>query len=331
MMITGDYHHTAISVAKDVGMLAADSQVLVIDAAKQPQSFPPQPSAPVKEFPASTDHSKAADTIPAVLQQQTSKVVQLSRGSYTTNDCSSSQGKGPRFIHQHDQTLEAGADRVPQKHVAWSREWPLSRPGHAGDESGQAGDGQSNAGDRQGQSQHPAGIRSHHAVLQSQVAAWAPPAGTTPAGTTPAGIDSPEPQVASLRFVIGDNDEEWDALQALTALSEGRVQCAVTGEAFQLLLQLPDVSALGAVMRNVVVFARMKPLQKGQVMDLLNARGLHQMHAGKLRHIQVCIALVLLPFCSRSTKSGHSIVQTCCMQESCTSCIQGIQGISVHL
>ena len=86
---------------------------------------------------------------------------------------------------------------------------------------------------------------------------------------------------AKLRFVTGDNGNEVNGMQALSALAEGHMQWAVTGDALQLLLQLPDVSVLNAVMRNVVVFARMKPFQKGQVMNLLNARGLHQMHGGQ--------------------------------------------------
>ena len=86
---------------------------------------------------------------------------------------------------------------------------------------------------------------------------------------------------------MADKGQQLDARQALTALAEGQMQCAVTGDAFQLLLQLPDESALQAVMRNVVVFARMKPHQKAQVMNLLNARGLYQLQQGMLRHIQV--------------------------------------------
>ena len=319
MMITGDYHHTAISVAKDVGMLTADSQVLVIDAVQQPQAFPLPPSASAKESQASTDHPKSADTVPAVVQQQAVTALQLSHGSYTAVDCRLSQGLCPGYTHKHEQTLEAGADCFSPKHVAWSQEGPFSGPGHARDGQSHAVDVQRHAVDEQGHFQQPAGMTAHHVVRQSQVAAWSPPAGTTPAGIT-----SPNPQAASLRFVIGDDDTEWDAMQALTALAEGRVQCAVTGEAFQVLLQLPDVSALGAVMRNVVVFARMKPLQKGQVIDLLNARGLHQMHEGKPRHIQVYNSST--PFSPPQT--DHPIVQTCCVQEGRTSCIQGMQGTS---
>lgn len=33
-MITGDYHHTAIAVARDVGMLDGSAQVIVIDVSQ---------------------------------------------------------------------------------------------------------------------------------------------------------------------------------------------------------------------------------------------------------------------------------------------------------
>ena len=36
-MITGDYHHTAIAVAKDVGMIKSSGKVVVIDAASKPE------------------------------------------------------------------------------------------------------------------------------------------------------------------------------------------------------------------------------------------------------------------------------------------------------
>ena len=78
-----------------------------------------------------------------------------------------------------------------------------------------------------------------------------------------------------------------DAAQALCALAEGRARCAVTGDAFEHMLQMADLSMLETVMRNVVVFARMRPFQKGQVIDLLNIRGLYQMHRGQPRHIKV--------------------------------------------
>ena len=68
---------------------------------------------------------------------------------------------------------------------------------------------------------------------------------------------------------------------------QGEVQCCVTGPAFERMLQLPDLSIVETVMRNVVVFARMKSHQKGQVMDLLGSRGIHQSLQDQQRHIPV--------------------------------------------
>ena len=77
--------------------------------------------------------------------------------------------------------------------------------------------------------------------------------------------------------------------EAITAMVSGEVQCAVTGSAFDHILHISDVSVLETVMRSVLVFARMKPHQKGEVMDLLSVRGLHQMHQGQPRHLQVSL------------------------------------------
>ena len=68
---------------------------------------------------------------------------------------------------------------------------------------------------------------------------------------------------------------------------QGQALCCVTGPAFEHMLQQSDLSVLETVMRNVVVFARMRSHQKGQVMDLLGQRGLHQMFKGQQRHVPV--------------------------------------------
>ena len=49
-----------------------------------------------------------------------------------------------------------------------------------------------------------------------------------------------------------------DPHAAWRAMSEGSMQCAVTGTAFEHLLQLPDTSLLEVVMSNAVVFSRMQ-------------------------------------------------------------------------
>jgi len=71
-------------------------------------------------------------------------------------------------------------------------------------------------------------------------------------------------------------------------MAEGQMQCAVTGNALERLLQLPDLSVVETVMRSAVVFSRMQPHQKGQVMDLLGMMGIHQMFNGQSRFIPVC-------------------------------------------
>ena len=97
-----------------------------------------------------------------------------------------------------------------------------------------------------------------------------------------------------LTFTSGAGRQHVDPRDALTAMAKGTMQCAVTGEAFETLLQLKEVSLLETVMRNVVVFSRMQPHQKGQVMDLLGCRGIHQPSQGNPRHIQVESSLFLL-------------------------------------
>ena len=69
------------------------------------------------------------------------------------------------------------------------------------------------------------------------------------------------------------------------------MQCAVTGDVFEALLQHHDVSPLESILRNAVVFSRMKPHQKGQVMNLLGIGAIHQLINGRLRNIPVCSSL----------------------------------------
>ena len=98
---------------------------------------------------------------------------------------------------------------------------------------------------------------------------------------------APESGLRGLTFTSGADRHHMEPSDAFTAMTEGSLQCAVTGDAFEHLLQLHDVSLLEAVMRNAVVFSRMQPHQKGQVMDLLGSRGIHQPFEGHPRHIQV--------------------------------------------
>ena len=94
-----------------------------------------------------------------------------------------------------------------------------------------------------------------------------------------------------LTFTCGAGRQHVDPCDALTAMAEGTMQCAVTGDAFEMMLQLKEASLLETVMRNAVVFSRMRPHQKGQVMDLLGVRGIQQLNQGQPRKIQVRLSL----------------------------------------
>ena len=72
---------------------------------------------------------------------------------------------------------------------------------------------------------------------------------------------------------------------------QGEAQCCVTGTAFEHMLQLGDTFLLELVMRSVVVFSRMKPHQKGQVMNLLGTRGLEHSINGQQQHLQASAVL----------------------------------------
>ena len=119
---------------------------------------------------------------------------------------------------------------------------------------------------------------------------------------TPTPHAAPKPGLAGLRFLQVRGNQDCEGSWALSALAEGQLQCAVTGDALEHMLQLQDTSLLEAVVRSAVVFARMKPHQKGQVMDLIGSAGLHQLFEGQHRHIKVGSAqkwvLSCLCFCT---------------------------------
>ena len=86
-----------------------------------------------------------------------------------------------------------------------------------------------------------------------------------------------------------------DALQALISIAQGRAQCCVTGPAFAHMLGQADRGVLDMVLQNVVVFARMQSHQKGQVMELLGAQGLHVLLDGQQHHIRVATCYPIPP------------------------------------
>lgn len=107
---------------------------------------------------------------------------------------------------------------------------------------------------------------------------------------------------------------------------QGEAQCCVTGAAFQHMIQLGNESLLVLVMSNAVVFSRMKPYQKGQVMDLLGHRGLHKDREGQQQHLNVRLHAAAEAFLKECFECFGVILheQLALMQQHC----QGNPGLS---
>ena len=249
-MITGDYHHTAIAVAKNVGMLPADRDIVVIDAVQQCQPSPPSSPRRVAFVSPSPDQSPAPLHLsPSRLRSTSLRSALMSPGHAAAPSVIASS-----FSRPCGATQAAPADALEH----------ASSSAFLGKAHG---------------AQHGASNGSPH---------------------------------EQLRFVRGLAGEEVQVgpSEAMTAMVSGEVQCAVTGSAFDHILHISDVSVLETVMRSVLVFARMKPHQKGEVMDLLSVRGVHQMHQGQPRHLQVTPLLLCLSHFSQ-TLCVTDIVRVC--------------------
>ena len=308
MMITGDHHHTAIAVAKDVGMLQSTAPVMVINTLKAPlHSTQAADVAPISASAVAPALAPAlAPAGSAVSSRDESAMQPLLQApidnSRQSGDATQSQGKvesprqavapqGPSnsqacsMIPARDQP--AGAPQLGQTQPAGQRKhgWTVQQPVQSAECSTQASVSEQFRG-RSTTQLTASSAASRAAKLVSQRLR-----GRSSPSLLPMSPRNPLPahaalEVCSLCFMVGE--EQWDFRRALTLLAEGGMQCAVTGDALQLLLQLPDESALMAVLHTAVVYARMKPHQKGQIMDLLGMRGLYQLQGTSLRHIQVC-------------------------------------------
>ena len=262
-MITGDYHHTAIAVAKHVGMVKPQGQLVVIDTV-------PQAESAVAVSSSAASCLKHPGTMPA---QQASVAAQ-----------------------QHV-TWQPPVTRLVSKQVSCAQNPEAEEEQHQ-----LSANDQSEGDDRQADS--AAAVICHSGTLQPQqlsgqdcspadlqvealLYSSSPPYASMPESLpTPPGDPRPG-TLEGLRFSVSSG-ETRDSSVALSAMAEGQMQCAVTGNALERLLQLSDLSVLETVMRSAVVFSRMQPHQKGQVMDLLGMMGVHQIFNGQSRFIPVC-------------------------------------------
>ena len=365
MMITGDYHHTAIAVARDVTMDEPDSPIMIIDAVKDVPTLPSHCLQLQASMSKQVEVVQPSSDIPAVQPTGSSWAHSLSHSNVqSTSQCDNEAlnhalGRGfdgqeheqhsPRSLSLPQDSAQLGMSQPGQDVSALtlgqtlpglgrsparqqpciSAPQPCLVPGHAmtQGQSATLRKAASAACRSAGVAVQPASVQSgtgsskhvHYAVprspsstrlVPSTGAPWGllgtpnsplPPLAQPAAAGVPSSQDGGLPALAQpdspswhaqhvesrLRFVSEGVQGEWEGKQALTALAEGRLRCAVTGDAFQLLLQLPDESVLRTVMQSAVVFARMQPHQKAQVVSLLNMRGIYQASENRQRHIEV--------------------------------------------
>ena len=305
-MITGDYPRASLSVAKNVGMLHSPAQVVVIDILEQSkQSKGHAPLAAHSSMSAShsasqhclttspaaahcpspkpvpvqslSSHCVHSQQIPAgrrdVMTQHAAEVAMKSQACCeaacpASTSCPASNAAAAAVDHVgllQLSGLESKAHQVQHRHVSF-RTFPDEEAYHHN-------------------ATLPMPLASSKASLRSITIPGADPQGPTTDAISPHVADR-EP-LSMLSFVMSVTGQVLPAAEALNGLAEGQLQCALTGDAFKHMLRQCDLSVLETVMRNTVVFACMKPHQKGQVMDLLGSRGLHQVNHGQWCHIQV--------------------------------------------
>ena len=311
-MVTGDYHHTAVAVAKDIGMIQHDQDIMVIDVANQKESVSDHSgrrtsslaSSRLHVAPPTAPHGPPLSSIaglphqdPAPLQAGGARVLgseSMAGGQGVAG--TGAQGAGLRAWVQPDEGSLSELNRS------------LTPPAPPHPQCVQPADTDLHASSPAPPTAHPKAPPTApmlpHSPLQKplQVQALVAPSRLALQGQGQGlleqgqGLRGPHEQ---LKVVTVVGAEEVGLTHALQSMACGHARCAVTGTAFHHLLQMSDLSILETVMHNAVVFARMKPHQKGQMIDLLSVRGLHQMHLGCARYIQVrCIllCLLLLPF-----------------------------------
>ena len=292
MMITGDYHHTAIAVAKDVGMLSDSHEVIIIDAkpSQAPNAMHMQRTAHDNQLPESAQQRQSFESDDSAQQRQLFESAQTATTAGSASD----------YELPSDQLLASSSSVLPNTVSSANK----ASAAHVTTVEG-PGQPSSSASMTKALTHVPTPLMTADGPRQpSSSASVINPLSHMPAHVTLAhecqglGMHSrhdtlsclPLPSPAShkvsfdllrstshapsyvsqgpLTFVRGLGGAALGRVEALTALTSGQTQCAVTGDAFQQMLQASDLSVLECVMRNSVVFARMKPHQKGQVMDL---------------------------------------------------------------
>ena len=341
LMVTGDYHYTATSVARQVGMVPTDGKIVLIQAesefAESSMSESRRGAQPVPSLPALSSinafvtaqpfHSFLSGSVHEfAIAESASRTVQL----HATHSVRLSKVKSALRLSSNAPSQQLVSCQPPaagrQASLQQSRRngWLVVEQGGLGDSEGQKQGcvgplGQAQEGEQPlenalaGQGElapvqqapgqvaqalrqfkgssgvlRPAQDHGHCLNKSAQLHHHSDQGHQASGPDTSPGL--PQQLCQGLRVTLEGREEGFrgeSALQALNSVAQGQAQCCVTGPAFAHLLQQEDLSMLEIVMHNVVVFARMQSHQKGQVMELFGARGLHQMLDGQPRHIEV--------------------------------------------
>lgn len=372
MMITGDYHHTAIAVAKSAGMIPRGGKLVIIQAASEAAPAAAEPSRAAtasvhqsaekvqrqsrqrhlhwqlhegdpqqqgavsahKQGHSNTGAPSTAEARVHSCAEQTTSIPSLdaSPSAVQTAWEVQSKGQGARACAvqnlgadlsmglQRKSSFRTQSNEFPEHHLVGSHQQPdpVERQQHQQQQNIEAPaqylpsvDGKQTCCTEEQQMQSPQAGLAQQGMLQlphdhdtykmvrdgasSSCTSQDDPAKHQLSQHT-LGSDHLEDLCAGLWLTCegySPQDEPRSALQALQSLAQGQAQCCVTGRAFDHMLQHSEPAAMiETVLQNAVMFARMRSYQKGQVMELLSSRGLHQIVAGQKRHIPVsCLTL----------------------------------------
>ena len=370
MMVTGDYHYTAIAVARGTGMIPPGRRLVIIQSASEASAATAQPKPAQKAPKPTMTHALASSHGPHVafadLERRLNALASLQHSS--EGEEVQSHHQQPASLHMQPaselQQQQHERVRVGQLHLmlpgpkmpAWrtheqqAQEVQAWQAGHVTQLPAQ----HQSAAPQQEQQHLPqlpddnlketVSEQGGHVHWSDDHCHLSLPIETSPAGVQKGTLHQPCDHLAeqlvfsqpshdyhrqhiqsSLSHVYEDDlpvqlseqadhfrgltagllfltegyspgQEPQTALETVQSIAQGEAQCCVTGQAFQHMLQHAQSALLESVMQHAVVFARMKSHQKGQIMELLSSRGLHQMVHGQEHHIPV--RKLVYPACS---------------------------------
>lgn len=301
MMVTGDYHHTAIAVAKGAGMIRPHGKLVIIQAASEASAADAHLKSAQKHPKAAMPSSSTSTQPPHVtfddLERRLTALASLQHSTITEDS-----HEGLRCAVPPVQQTQHAMEPLPLH----DRQQPSTSPKqlllqHSAN-----------------MWYHPSAPDQYNNLMSERHGGWQqgslhlpfdqqPPVKPSQPLWTPCDLQhsqdcvgfsqaphhqQPGHLTAGLLFLTegySPSQEPQTALECVHSIALGEVQCCITGEAFEHMLQHAEPALLECVMRHVVVFARMKSRQKGQVVELLSHRGLHQMVHGQEHHIPVSL------------------------------------------